>query len=83
MLFMGLERLAQLCTGLISAGLPAATAAAVVSRGTLPDQETVTATLGDLAELAEGLESPALVVVGEVVSVGAALAAAASATLAV
>jgi siroheme synthase len=43
----------------------------------------VTATLGDLAELAEGLESPALVVVGEVVSVGAALAAAASATLAV
>ena len=82
-LFMGLERLAQLCTGLISAGLPAATAAAVVSRGTLPDQESVTATLGDLAELAEGLESPALVVVGEVVSVGAALAAAASATLAV
>ena len=82
-LFMGLERLARLCTGLISAGLPAATAAAVVSRGTLPDQETMTATLGDLAELAEGLESPALVVVGEVVSVGAALAAAASATLAI
>jgi uroporphyrin-III C-methyltransferase len=82
-LFMGLERIARLCTGLITAGLPAATAAAVISRGTLPDQETVTGTLGDLAELAEGLESPALVVVGEVVSVGVRLAEAASATLAV
>ena len=81
-LFMGLERLARLCAGLVDAGLPATTPAAVVSRGTLPDQESVTGTLGDLAELAEGLESPALVVVGDVVSVGVRLAAAAaSATL--
>jgi siroheme synthase len=49
--------------------------AAVVSRGTLPGQKSVTATLDDLAERAAGLESPALVV-GEVVSVGAALASA-------
>src|SRR5436190_12379239 len=75
-LFMGLERLGRLCNGLIGAGLPASTPAAVVSRGTLPDQESVSGTLGDLAELTTGLESPALVVVGEVVSVGASLAAA-------
>jgi uroporphyrin-III C-methyltransferase len=75
-LFMGLERLERLCAGLIAAGLSASTPAAVISRGTLPDQETVAGTLGDLAELAAGLESPALVVVGDVVAVGANLAAA-------
>jgi len=68
-LFMGLERLPQLCAGLIGAGLAAATPAAVVSRGTLPGQEVVTATLARLHEAAAGLASPALVVVGEVVSV--------------
>ena len=73
-LFMGLERVERLCEGLVAAGLPASTPAAVVSRGTLPDQESVTATLADLAEQAAGLESPALVIVGDVVAVGVRLA---------
>ena len=77
-----LDRLELLCAGLVAAGLPASTPAAVVSRGSLPDQESVTGTLADLAELAAALESPALVVVGEVVSVGERLAAAASAVIA-
>ncbi len=68
-LFMGLERVPQLCAGLIGAGLSALTPAAVVSRGTLPDQEVVTARLADLPGAAAGLASPALVIVGEVVSV--------------
>jgi len=72
-LFMGLERLERLCRGLIGAGLPASTPAAVISRGTLPDQEVVSGTLDDLSELAAGIESPALVVVGHVVEVGDAL----------
>ena len=71
--FMGLDRVGRLCRGLVHAGLPATTAAAVVSRGTLADQETVTGTLADVAGLAAGLASPALVVVGDVVHVGAAL----------
>ena len=75
-LFMGLERVEQLCRGLVAAGLPASTPAAVVSRGTLSDQESVSGTLETLAELAAGLESPALVIVGDVVAVGAGLAAA-------
>ena len=75
-LFMGLERLGRLCAGLVGAGMDPATPAAVVSRGTLPNQESVLATLADLAEQAAGLESPALVVVGDVVAVGAQLAAA-------
>ena len=81
-LFMGLERLERLCDGLVGAGLPASTPAAVVSRGTLPDQESVFGTLGDIAGLAAGLESPALVIVGEVVTVGAKLAAALTASVA-
>ena len=72
-LFMGLERVRQLCRGLIAAGLPASTPAAVVSRGTLPGQESVSGTLAELAALAARMESPALVVVGAVVEVGAAL----------
>ena len=75
-LFMGLERVERLCHGLVAAGLPSATPAAVVSRGTLPEQESVSGTLETLAELAAALESPALVIVGEVVAVGASLAAA-------
>ncbi len=69
-LFMGLGRLGALADGLVAAGRDTATPVAVVSRGTLPDQETVTATLGDIAEAAAGLASPALVVVGDVVAVG-------------
>jgi uroporphyrin-III C-methyltransferase len=73
-LFMGLERLPLLCAGLIGAGLSGSTPAAVVSRGTLPDQESVSGTLATLSALATGLASPALVVVGDVVAVGSQLA---------
>jgi uroporphyrin-III C-methyltransferase len=73
-IFMGLERVEPLCSGLIAAGLAATTPAAVVSRGTLPDQESVSGTLANLARLAAGLGSPALVLVGDVVAIGAALA---------
>ena len=82
-LFMGLERLERLCRGLVAAGLPASTPAAVVSRGTLPDQESVSGTLADLAEGAADLESPALAIVGDVVRVGVSLAAAMPTTVAV
>ncbi len=73
-LFMGLARLPALAAGLIDAGLPAETPAAVVSRGTLPEQEVVTAPLADLPALAADLPGPALVVVGEVVALAASLA---------
>jgi uroporphyrin-III C-methyltransferase len=65
---MGLQTLASVCDELVADGLDPATPAAVISRGTLPDQEVVVGELGRLAEAAEGLEGPALVVVGEVVS---------------
>jgi uroporphyrin-III C-methyltransferase len=65
--FMGLHELPRVCDDLLAEGFAPSTPAAVVSRGTLPEQEVVVAELGELAAAAEGLEAPALVVVGEVV----------------
>jgi siroheme synthase len=66
-LFMGLARLRELAEGLVRAGRSPDTPAAVVSRGTLPDQEVATATLDTIADAAAGLPGPSLVVVGDVV----------------
>ena len=73
-LFMGLGRLAAIADGLVAAGMAPDTPSAVVSRGKLPDQRTVTAPLAALASAAEGLPGPALVVVGDVVSLRARIA---------
>ncbi len=75
-LFMGLERLPELAGGLVAAGLDPGTPGAVVANGTLPEQESVTGRLDELAELAAALPTPALVVVGEVVGVARRLRAA-------
>ena len=72
--FMGLDRLGALANGLVAAGLDPATPGAVVSQGTLPEQESVSGRIDELAELAGGLATPALVVVGHVVAVGNAIA---------
>ena len=68
-LFMGLGRLAMLAEGLVAAGMSAEAPAAVISRGTLPDQRVVTSSLAGIAKAAEDLPGPALVVIGDVVSV--------------
>jgi uroporphyrin-III C-methyltransferase len=67
-LFMVLGRLDRVAAGLVGAGLAPSTPAAVVSRGTLPDQVSVTAPVGEIAAAAEGLPGPALLVVGDVVA---------------
>ncbi len=68
---MGLGHLDRLVARLIGAGAAAATPAAVIARGTLPDERVVVATLGTIAAevIIAGLESPATFVVGEVVRV--------------
>jgi uroporphyrin-III C-methyltransferase len=75
-LFMALGRLRRVAAGLVAAGLDPETPAAVISRGTLPDQCTVTAPLASVADAAARLPTPALLVVGQVVKVGQALQAA-------
>ena len=66
---MGLRALPQVVARLLQHGARANTPAAVVASGTLPDQRVVT---GTLATIATGvsrvrLESPATLIVGEVV----------------
>jgi uroporphyrin-III C-methyltransferase len=72
--FMGLGRLAEITAGLVAHGKDPQTPAAVVASGTTDDQEVVTAPLAELADAAAGLDSPALVVVGEVVALAELLA---------
>jgi uroporphyrin-III C-methyltransferase len=69
--FMGLRRLEQIADGLIAHGRDPRTPAAVIAAATTPSQKIVTATLGSIASAVRGLESPALVVVGDVVRLGA------------
>ena len=68
--YMGLARIEATCTALMASGRAGETAAAVVSRATLPDERVVTGTLADVAARAReaGLEAPALLFVGDVVA---------------
>jgi siroheme synthase len=65
---MGLGAVADVAAGLIAAGRDPETPAAVIERGTLPEQRVVTAPLGELADAADTCSPPALIVVGDVVS---------------
>src|SRR5215216_107482 len=69
-LYMGVGRLAEISSGLISAGRTPDTPVACVRWGTIPEQRTVTGTLEDIADrVAEaGLKPPAIIVVGDVVA---------------
>ncbi|MDP9011160.1 MAG: siroheme synthase CysG [Pseudomonadota bacterium] len=68
--YMGLARLDHIVGKLLEHGAGAARPAAIVAQGTLPDQDVIVATLGTLLEAASAaaLESPALLVVGDVVA---------------
>ncbi len=68
-IYMGLSGLASICRQLVAHGLPADWPAAVVAQGTLDVQRVVCATLATLADAVarEGLRSPCLTIVGEVV----------------
>ena len=72
--FMGVAHLARIAADLMAAGKDPSTPAAVVSRGTRSDAASVTGELNEIAELAADLESPALLVVGDVIAVGVQLA---------
>ncbi len=68
-IYMGLANLAGIVKGLREAGMPAAMLVAVVQNGTLSTQRSVVSRLDRMVEAVarEGLASPALVIVGEVV----------------
>jgi uroporphyrinogen III methyltransferase/synthase len=64
--YMGVKNLPLIADGLIAAGRDPAEPAAVIRRGTYPDQQTVTGTLADIAERVAdaGLTAPAITLVG-------------------
>jgi uroporphyrin-III C-methyltransferase/precorrin-2 dehydrogenase/sirohydrochlorin ferrochelatase len=76
-LLMAVERLAEISATLIAEGRPADTPVAVVQDGTTTTQRSVSGTLETIAAdvKAAGIGHPAVVVVGEVVSVAARIAA--------
>lgn len=69
---MGVRGLRDLAQRLVRAGRDPSTPAAVVERATLPGERVVRAPLRNIAEAARlaGVESPAVVVVGEVAALG-------------
>ena len=69
-IFMGLGRVRSLMDLLIEHGRSPETPAAILSRASTPDQRTLVGTVATLADLAhaESLLSPALIVVGAVVT---------------
>jgi uroporphyrin-III C-methyltransferase/precorrin-2 dehydrogenase/sirohydrochlorin ferrochelatase len=69
-LLMGVRLLRDSAAALVASGRAASTPVAIVERGWTPRQRTTVGTLADIADLAEArdVESPAVVVVGDVVS---------------
>lgn len=66
-IFMGMRKLDTLMTLLTENGRPPETPVAVVQWASLPRQKTIVGTVADIAEKAEGLGLPSLIIVGEVV----------------
>ena len=69
-IYMGLHNLRRISQELLAGGLAGATPAAVIQQGTVRGQRLLIASLAELADRveAEGLASPSIVVVGEVVA---------------
>ncbi len=70
-ILMGISNLTQIVAGLTRAGLDAATPAAVIERGFSDDQRSAVCSVGQLPTEIRRLNicSPAVVVIGEVVTV--------------
>jgi uroporphyrin-III C-methyltransferase/precorrin-2 dehydrogenase/sirohydrochlorin ferrochelatase len=73
--YMGLTHLERIVSQLRAHGAPESRGAAIVEQGTRAEQRVVTGTLADLAQKAReaGIESPALLIVGEVTRLHATL----------
>lgn len=65
---MGVTALEDICEGLLAAGMRADMPAAVLQKGTTAAQKKIVATVADLVEEVrrQGVETPAIIVVGEV-----------------
>ncbi|MDK1117849.1 MAG: SAM-dependent methyltransferase, partial [Anaerolineae bacterium] len=73
-ILMGMCNLAKISQQLIGNGRPPETPVAVIQWATVPDQTVVVGTLENIAQQAQGIDSPATIVVGEVVNLSSNLA---------
>lgn len=64
---MGVHSLPLIVSSLLEAGRSSETPVALIEQGTLPEQNVVTGTLGDILEKAHKVKPPAIIIVGEVV----------------
>lgn len=64
---MGLKNLPRIVAELLAGGVSPETPAAVIRQGTIHEQESVTGTLENIVERAAHLQSPAVIVLGNVV----------------
>ncbi len=64
---MGLHNLDKITKKLMEVGKPANYPCAVISKGTTKDQQVVIGTLEDIVQKVDGIPTPALIVVGQVV----------------
>ncbi|OZG40251.1 uroporphyrinogen-III C-methyltransferase [Aeromonas sp. A35_P] len=72
--YMGLSSCATIRAQLLAHGKGGDTPVALIERGTRPSQRVIRGTLDQLPELAVGVESPALIMVGSVVTLADSLA---------
>ena len=70
-MLMGVKRLRTTAEELVAAGHDPATPVAVIERGFAPDQRTTIGTLATIADRARDARSPAITVIGDVVSLAA------------
>ena len=71
---MGLKHIPRIAAELIAHGRDRQTPVAIISSGTTEKQRVVTGNLGDIAEKSAAVEPPAVIVIGDVVSLGSELA---------
>ena len=64
---MGFHNIKMITRKLMNLGKRADYPCAVISRGSTPEQKVVTGTLEDIVEKSKGMQTPAIIVVGEVV----------------
>ena len=68
--YMGLANLQLICSGLLAFGRSPKTPAALIEKGTMPNQRVITSTLATLPDMIKGqrIYAPTLLIIGGVVS---------------
>jgi uroporphyrin-III C-methyltransferase len=77
--YMAIRSLSSIVEAVIAGGLSPTTPAAIIASATLTHQQVVVSTVKELVEASDGIEGPAIVVIGEIVRVRTQLIALASA----